>query len=264
MTVDYKVHIELNGHFINSPSEGSNVQLIIAEGTQVTIGVDVANVTSTNFSSGGVRVNVENHGYIVGSAAFCGRGTNYGSIAGADCFYGEYVPMSGSVNASYCTLTLDMNGYVPASTPEGWTQQKNQLVLEILCGQKLPQGLPSISRTGYTFGGWKKADGTLFDEGDPIIDPKILLTADWNYDNKTALYELKFVDDSAPGEIASQWFVMGETLKEYEYGADRGLGSDGTYSHYLGWNTKKDRSGRAYGNDDAFTYDGTVTTLYAQ
>lgn len=76
VTVDYKVHIELNGHFINSPNEGSNVQLIIAEGTQVTIGVDVANVTNTDFSSGGVRVNVENHGDIVGSAAFYGRGTN--------------------------------------------------------------------------------------------------------------------------------------------------------------------------------------------
>lgn len=157
VTVDYKVHIELNGHFINSPNEGSNVQLIIAEGTQVTIGVDVANVTNTDFSSGGVRVNVENHGYIVGSAAFYGRGTNYGSIDGADCFYGEYVPMSGSVNASYCTLTLDMNGYVPASTPEGWTQQKDQLVLEILCGQKLPQGLSSISRTGLYL--WRMEEG---------------------------------------------------------------------------------------------------------
>lgn len=125
---------------------------------------------------------------------------------------------------------------------------------------------PSVHLPHYTFGGWKKADGTLFDEGDPIIDQKRLLTADWNYDNKTALYELKFVDDGAPGEIVSQWFVMGETLtlKEYEYGAERGLGSEDTYSCFLGWNTKKDRSGRAYGNDDAFTYDGTVTTLYAQ
>lgn len=49
VTVDYKVHIELNGKFINKPSEGSDVQLIIVSGAEATIGVKVDNVTSLDF-----------------------------------------------------------------------------------------------------------------------------------------------------------------------------------------------------------------------
>lgn len=175
VTVHYNVYIELDGKCLKPGN--ANVKLTIAEGATATIGLNVDNVTSmADFSSGGVWVNVENRGSIVGSTAFHGKVTNYGSIAAADCFFGEYAAMDGSTNASYITLTLDLDGYVPAAIPEGWEQGKNpykdQLTKTgILRGQKLSQSLPKIARTGYTLGGWYKNDpATLFTESSPITE----------------------------------------------------------------------------------------------
>lgn len=59
---------------------------------------------------------------------------------------------------------------------------------------------------------------------------------------------------------------MGETLtlKPYEYGDDKKDDYDQFVSGFMGWNTKINRTGKAYDDNDAFTYDGSVTTLYAQ
>lgn len=151
----YNVYIELNGHFIQKSSDHPDVKLIIKQGVQAIIGKDLLNVTSTDLS-GGVKVDVENHGKILGSTAFYGTVTNDGEIGAQDCFYGEYVALDGSSNASYCiTLTLDLNGYVAAPVPDGWEQKRDQLYqTAILRGTKLSKVLPAaISRTGYTFGG---------------------------------------------------------------------------------------------------------------
>lgn len=259
VTVDYKVHIELNGKFINKPSEGSGVQLMIVSGAEATIGVKVDNVTSLDFFFGGVRADVENHGLINGSAAFYGKVTNYGEIAAADCFYGEYIPMDGSSNSSYAELTLDLDTYVPASAPEGWEQAKDLLSKKILRGQKLSQPLPSISRAGYDLKGWLVAKDQPFDESSPITGD-ITVKANWSLKQGTVLHELKF--DANGGNIAmdSQWFVMGETRTLNDCDT-----SKETNWNFLGWNTKQDPpTGKAYANQDTFTYDGTATTLYAQ
>lgn len=259
VTVDYKVHIELNGKFINKPSEGSGVQLIIASGAEATIGVKVDNETTLDFFSGGVNADVENHGLINGSAAFYGKVTNYGEIAAADCFYGEYIPMSGSSNSSYAELTLDLDTYVPASAPEGWEQAKDLLSKKILRGQKLSQSLPSISRAGYDLEGWLVAQNQPFDESSPITGD-ITVKANWSIKEETVRHELKFNANGGNIAIDSQWFVMGETRTLNDCDT-----SEETNWNFLGWNTEQNSpTGKAYANQDAFTYDGTVTTLYAQ
>lgn len=124
VTVNYNVYIELDGKCLK-PSN-PNVTLTIAAEATATIGLNVENVTTmADFTTGGVWVDVENYGSIVGSTAFHGKVTNYGSIAAADCFYGDYVAMDGSTNSSYITLTLVLDSYVPASIPEGWAQGQN-------------------------------------------------------------------------------------------------------------------------------------------
>lgn len=259
VTVGYDTHIDLNGHFVNEPSEDSDVKLIIAEGASVTIGVDVNNTTNVDFSSGGVKANVENQGLIIGSAAFYGKVTNYGEIGAADCFYGEYIPMSGSSNLSYVKLTLDLDSYVPASTPEGWEQEKDQLSSKkIIRGQILTQSLPAISREGYELEGWQGADQQLLD-GEAHLTGDLTVTADWSLKDGTTLYELKFDENGGDGQTDSQWFVMGETRTLH----DRDKSKKDRWN-YLGWNTEQDGTGRAYDEGDAFTYNGTVKTLYAQ
>lgn len=177
---------------------------------------------------------MENHGLINGSAAFYDKVTNYGEIAAADCFYGEYISMSGSSNSSYAELTLDLDTHVPASAPEGWDQAKDLLSKKILRGQKLPQRLPSISRAGYDLKGWLVAEDQPFDENSPITGD-ITVKADWSLKQGTVLHKLQFDANGGNITMASQWFVMGETRTLDD--CDTSLEDRW---HFLGWNTKQD------------------------
>lgn len=57
---------------------------------------------------------------------------------------------------------------------------------------------------------------------------------------------------------------MGETLKLRFYADTLQNEFHEILSCFLGWTVNPDGTGKSYGNYDTFTYDGTVTTLYAQ
>ena len=121
---------------------------------------------------------------------------------------------------------------------------------------------PSVTRTGYTFNGWKNGDAD-YDFSTPVTDD-ITLTAQWTANTYTVVFDKN--NDDASGTMASvtatydQWTSIpvctftapeGKALKE------------------SGWNTKADGSGDSFWAENGdfrnlTDENGATVTLYAQ
>lgn len=119
--------------------------------------------------------------------------------------------------------------------------------------------LPTLSRTGYTFLGWKDKDGNSYTTSTAVSKTSDHdLYAQW----QAHKYTVKFNANNGSGSMPNQAFTYGmaQTLSANTF----------TRSGYTfgGWNTKADGTGTAYTNTasvkDLTSQNGATVTLYAQ
>ena len=120
--------------------------------------------------------------------------------------------------------------------------------------------LPIISRSGYTFDGWKNAEGVVYKGGSSYVMPigSHTLTAQWSAITYKVIYNANY----GTGTTATQTMT---------YDKDMNLSSNGFMSTgrtFVGWNTNEFGTGTAYTDGQSVknltaTNGGTVT-LYAQ
>ena len=147
---------------------------------------------------------------------------------------------------NYCTVTFDSEDGTMENTTRYFLRGKN------ISGEIKPE-----PRTGYTFGGWNKADGTAWDYAKDTVTEGITLYAKWI----PLTYTVTF-DSTGGSEVITKNMdvTYGEQLGDMPVPIRTGYFFCGWYDALVG--------GKCYGNSDGkgtSQYDKTENcTLYAQ
>ena len=227
-------------------NHGTHTGIIQGSGTNAT----QFNGTVTNkgtISYGVFNGTVENTGTLTG-------GTYNNLIINKSAnttFYGVHSPLGivenkpGTGSSTYHTVT-----FAPAdSTMDNTTRY-------FLDGGKISSEIKPASRTGYTFGGWYKADGTAWDHTTDTVTEDMTLTARWTGNTYTVTL------DPNGGTVTPATITA-------TYGADLPTMPVPVYPGYAftGWYDAQ-TGGKRYGDKtgaSASRYDKTEScTLYAQ
>ena len=146
------------------------------------------------------------------------------------------------------TVSFDIN-YEDGTNPEAQT---------VLLGEKATA--PSVTRTGYTFGGWK--NGNVDYDFDAAVTSDLELTATWTANTYTVVFDKN--DENATGTMANMNLTYDgdwANLTAFGFTAPEGKA-------FKNWNTANDGSGTSYDDEQPVRNltdvpNGTVT-LYAQ
>ncbi len=275
--INCNVAIYMNQYKINGTNDAV---MYFGSGTEVTVYTNYR----TADAEPGIHMPVVNRGVLFGRGVFYDSFTNDGTVSGNSTFYGTF---SGGENGSVVKLRLNAAPYVFTEAPEGWEldlSNKSIITKQVVRGQKITEALPVPDRTGWKMDGWYYSEnsmyysmGELFDSSKPVHEgdlgdfvpngapkrPYINLTAKWSLKDGYALYRLEFDANGAikiGNGMAPIEITLGETVKLPDW---NGFDSS-SVGCFLGYNTKQDGTGKAYAVGDLFTYDGTVSILYAQ
>ena len=126
-----------------------------------------------------------------------------------------------------------------------------------LQGKDISNEIKPDPRTGYTFGGWNKADGTAWDYASDTVTDNITLYAKWTANTYTVTF-----DSTGGSEVTTKTIdvTYGEPLGDMPVPKREGY-------VFLGWYDAP-VDGKCYGNSDGKStspYDKDVSiTLYAQ
>lgn len=154
--------------------------------------------------------------------------------------------------ASTYTVTYDANGgtgYVPVDPNSPYNSGATVTVLDNI-------GTPiSLSKSGYTFGGWHDGNGTDYSAGDQFtISSNIILYASW-----VQTYNVTYDANGGSG-------TMNDINSPYASGATvTAKTNEFTYAGkaFVGWNAQANGNGAKYAEGANFTITGNKT-LYAQ
>ena len=168
-------------------------------------------------------------------------------------FAGAYSPLGivgekpiGANGYNYCTVTFAPNGGNMPHTTRYFLQGRN------ISGEIKPD-----PRTGYTFAGWYKADGTAWDYAKDTVTENITLYAKWIPHTYTVTF-----DSTGGSEVITKTMdvAYGEQLGDMPVPIRAGYFFCGWYDAMVG--------GKCYGGSDGKStsqYDKTENcTLYAQ
>ena len=117
------------------------------------------------------------------------NGSTRMTVAGDHTLYARF-------EQSYVILTMQTNGGTFVADAENeydysYPIGKEKWEIEIDCGafsDYYDASLPPVARTGYTFAGWKKADGSVFTE-DTYLSEDTVVKADWIANQYTVTFE---------------------------------------------------------------------------
>lgn len=159
-------------------------------------------------------------------------------------------------------VTLDPSGGTLTATSDMTVDEDGYGSMTVVQGGTLTLPTPAAPEgKNWTFIGWYFDDGKndVCTDSTPITE-EARLFALWK---KT--YKLTFDknNSNATGSMLDQYFALNES--QYLWG--NGFSIPDTNYQFIGWNTKSDGSGLAYGDYNEFTWtDSTITTmiLYAQ
>ena len=266
----------LNGNFImnsgsitncvvTSPAGDGGAVYVIADGTFTMNGGSIADCTAVNGSALYLKNGTMNAGGgTVGGTVVLEKNS---TIQGSDStFSGLIINNDVQTQFSGAHSPLGIVGEEPIGA-NGYSYHKiafdtvggnmSHTMRYFLQGKDISNEIKPDPRTGYTFGGWNKADGTAWDFTKDTVTENITLSAKWIPHTYTVTF-----DSTGGSEVTTKTMTAtyGKPLANMPVPRREGYVFLGWYDAMVG--------GKCYGNSDgngtsAYDKDGNIT-LYAQ